>query len=96
MEAGILRVELAGLEPARGLEITRSDGMAHLVNRNAGVRRAALRVLVGPMSHEEARALLDDVASSNPRYYDVVGLLDRLVHGPGFARECVREALTAD
>jgi hypothetical protein len=75
------------------LEVAHGDVVPYLVSRNSGVRRAALRVLIAAMSQPETRRLLNEVASQPPRYYDVVGLLDRIVHGPDFAKERARRAL---
>jgi hypothetical protein len=58
----------------------------HLVSGNASVRRAALRCLATDRDNDELRALLDRLAPTTPRFYDVVGILDRLEHGPSFAR----------
>lgn len=69
-----------------GENIQREALMPYLLNKDSGVRRAALRVITQQLDPRDLGALLDELANISPRYYDVVGILDRMVHGPTFAR----------
>jgi hypothetical protein len=65
--------------------------MPHLVNEESDVRRAALRLMT--QGARLPRSLLDALANTSPRYYDVVGILDRMVHGPSSAQARARAVL---
>ncbi|MEA2253541.1 MAG: hypothetical protein QOG70_3783 [Solirubrobacteraceae bacterium] len=66
-----------------------------IAHKQADVRRAALRALILPMDDAELCALLNEHASARQRYYDIVGILDRMVHGPAFVRALARRELGA-
>jgi hypothetical protein len=78
-----------------GYDILPEALLPHLVNKDSGVRRAALRVMTQGLDRNSLASLLGELANTSPRYYDVVGILDRMVHGPSFARTRARTALEA-
>lgn len=68
----------------------------YLACRTTEVRLAALRLLLREDDDPGVvRALHDRWADATPRYYDVVGILDRVVHGPPFTRHAV-DAMLGD
>jgi hypothetical protein len=67
--------------------------MPHLLNENSDVRRATLRLMTQGLEADSLVSLLDELANTSPRYYDVVGILDRMVHGPSFAQSRARAVL---
>jgi hypothetical protein len=73
------------------VDVERVEGL--LASDSRDVRSAALRILVRTFDEPSLLALLDRCAAATPRYYDVVGRLDRLVHGPEFARNRVTREL---
>jgi hypothetical protein len=89
---GVLRA-LFGAAAESGHSFPRETLMPHLLNSDNGVRRAALRVMTGELQLGTIAALLDELASTSPRYYDVVGILDRMVHGAAFVQARVRTVL---
>lgn len=83
----------AGAE--NGYDIPREALVPHLLNKESETRRAALRLLTQGLDRDSLASLLDEVADTSPRYYDVVGILDRIVHGPAFAQARARAVLDA-
>jgi hypothetical protein len=75
-----------------GYDIPREALMPHLVNKDNDARRAALRVMTQALDRDSLASLLDGLANTS-RYYDVVGILDRMVHGPSFAQARARAVL---
>ena len=75
--------------------IPRDALLPHLVSKDKDVRRAALRVITQGLDPDSLTSLLDELSTSSPRYYDVVGILDRMAHGPSFAQVRARVVLEA-
>jgi len=78
---------------ANGHDIPREMLFPHLFNKDNGVRRAALHVMTQGLDQSARATLLDELATATPRFYDVVGILDRMVHGPAFAQARARTVL---
>ena len=88
----LLQVLLALLADSEH-SLPREAILPYLYRRDNGVRRSALRALIVGLTHDELSEFLDAQSRTLPRYYEVVGILDRLVYGPAFAQARARETL---